>query len=262
MWRAPLSHNVTPVDSLHLHVPTAAIIVIGNEILSGKVADCNSPYLIRALRALGVDVRRVTVIPDDVARIAEEVAYCRGRWTWVFTTGGVGPTHDDVTMAGVALGVEAPLVRHPDMERLVKMKYGDAPNAAALKMAEVPQGTTLIYSAAFSYPVTCFDNLFIFPGVPETLVRKFEATQERFRSVPFHLTEIYVTVDEAEIAAALTQTAAAFPALRLGSYPRLDQPDYKVVLTLESKDVTCVEEAARLLRALLPHDSIRPPAHC
>ncbi len=104
---------------------TAGIILIGNEILSGKTTDLNAAYLCRELRALGVDVRRVTVIPDEVELIGKEIAEFARSFDYVFTSGGVGPTHDDVTMEGIAKGLGVPVVQHPELVARLRRGYGD-----------------------------------------------------------------------------------------------------------------------------------------
>src|SRR5262249_15544468 len=122
---------------------TAGIVLIGNEILSGKVVDANAAYLCRELRQLGVDVRRIAVIPDEVDLIARTVAEFSRSFDIVFTSGGVGPTHDDVTIEGVARAFETRVVRHPDLVRLLDGFYRGELNEARLKMAEVPDGAEL-----------------------------------------------------------------------------------------------------------------------
>src|SRR5216110_2921373 len=104
---------------------TAGIILVGNEILSGKIADANAAYLCRELRALGVDVRRISVIPDEISLIAQEVVAFSRAHDVVFTSGGVGPTHDDVTIEGVALGFGVRAAVHPEFEALLRTVYGD-----------------------------------------------------------------------------------------------------------------------------------------
>ncbi|HZR46192.1 MAG TPA: competence/damage-inducible protein A [Candidatus Manganitrophaceae bacterium] len=235
---------------------TAAIIIIGNEILSGKVADRNSAYLSRELRNLGVDLRRIVVVPDEVSVIAEEIASCRKRFDLIFTSGGVGPTHDDVTMEGVAAGVERPLIHHDILDQLLRKVYSGELNAAHMKLADVPEGIELLYSDHLRIPVLHFGNIYIFPGIPELLVRKFEAIKERFRESPFHLNKIFLTREEEAIADHLNASLRRFPRLLLGSYPILHHPDYKVILTLESKDRSYLEEATKLLLSLLPAESI------
>src|SRR5499427_11150570 len=122
---------------------TAGIILICNEILSGKVMDANASYLCRELRALGVEVRRISVIPDEVDVIASEVAAYSGAFDVVFTSGGVGPTHDDVTIEGVARALGVPVVRDPRLVSMLERFYRDRRQElteARLKMAEVPEG--------------------------------------------------------------------------------------------------------------------------
>jgi molybdenum cofactor synthesis domain-containing protein len=238
--------------------PIAAILVIGDEILSGKVVDQNSPYLARTLRALGVDVGRMVVIPDKVERIAEEVAYLRARFAPIFTTGGVGPTHDDVTMEGIAAGVGTSVIRHPALEKRLRERYGDQINAAYLRLADVPDGAELIDAPGLRSPVIRYEQFFIFPGIPEHCVRKFEAIKERFRTTPFHLAKILIDVREEAIADILSQAVATFPSLHLGSYPQSGTPNDQVLLTLESKEIGQVREAEAFLRSRLPQGRIRP----
>ena len=235
---------------------SAAIIVIGNEILSGKVADINAPYLTRELRALGVDVRRITVVPDQVDLIAEEIAHCQNKYHLIFTSGGVGPTHDDVTMEGIAKGVRRPLIRHPTLSRLLKTVYEGDLNPAQEKLAYVPEGTGLLHAEGLRVPVLRFQNIYIFPGIPNLLVRKFEAIKERFRETPFHLRKIFLTADEALIAEDLNKVLRIYPHLLLGSYPILHHPEYKVILTLESKDQSYLEGATQSLLSFLPKELI------
>src|SRR5262245_20670134 len=118
---------------------SAGIIIIGNEILSGKVTDTNAPFLTRELRALGVDLKRILTIPDDLDEIAAAVREFRPRYDIVFTSGGVGPTHDDVTIEGIARGFGWRVVRHPIIEARLREFYKEHVNDARLKMAEVPE---------------------------------------------------------------------------------------------------------------------------
>jgi molybdenum cofactor synthesis domain-containing protein len=233
----------------------AAILIIGNEILSGKVIDRNSLYLCRELRGLGVAVMRVVVVPDVPALIAEEIRLCRG-FDLVFTTGGVGPTHDDVTMEGIALGLGTPLIHHPVLTELLKELHGERINRAHLKLAEVPEGTELVYTDGVRFPVTRVGNIYVFPGVPELLKKKFEAIKDRFREAPFYLKRIFLKGREEEIACHLDATLRSFPDLLLGSYPEWANPDHDIFLTLESKDPQYLDAALRRLLDLLPRESI------
>lgn len=234
----------------------AAIIIIGNEVLSGKTTDVNTPFLTRELRALGVNVRRVTVITDDVDEIAETVRTYLKSYDLIFSCGGIGPTHDDVTMAGIALGVGRPLIQHAFLLEQLKKNYGPELNTAQLKMTEVPEGTELISNEALRVPVLHFKQLYIFPGIPELVVRKFNAIKEIFRELPFHLVKIYIALQESAIAAQMHEVLEQYPLLQLGSYPKLNKSDHKIVLTLESKEKPYLNQALQALLVLLPADAV------
>jgi len=231
---------------------TAGILIIGNEVLSGKVTDENSPYLVRELRSLGVDVRRIVTIPDEIPIIMEVVRDMARAHDLLFTTGGVGPTHDDVTIAAIARAFHRRLVRHPLLEEALRRHYEAGITAAQLRMAEVPEGSRLLGAEDFSLPVVAYENVFIFPGIPETVRRKFACIREQFREAPYVLRRIYLRCDEGEIATDLYGTIERFPSLQLGSYPILHNPDHSVLLTLESKRAGEVEQAVQFLLEHLP----------
>jgi molybdenum cofactor synthesis domain-containing protein len=234
----------------------AAIIVIGNEILSGKVVDTNAPFLTRELRAIGVTLKRILTIPDEIDEIAAAVQEFRPRYDVVFTSGGVGPTHDDVTMEGIAKGLGRPLVRHPAIESRLREFYKEHVNDARLKMSEVPEGAELLVDGRLGFPTVKCENFYILPGIPELFEQKFEALRERFTATPYTLRVVYTREGEGSIAEHLNATLAAFPELLLGSYPKLSHPEYTVKLTLESKDPEYVDRALAHLLRLLPAEAI------
>ena len=215
---------------------TAGIVVIGDEILSGKFADENAAFLIRELRGLGVDLRRITVIPDELDEIADTVPWHSARFDHVFTSGGVGPTHDDVTIAGIARGFATGVVRHPELEAKVRAYWG-------AKLADVPDGAELVYGVDRVWPVLAFRNVFILPGVPALFRRKFHDISDRFRTEPVVLARVYVAADEGAIAPSLDAVVAGFGDVKLGSYPRFDEREYKVLVTLEGRDAARVAAA-------------------
>jgi FAD synthetase len=235
---------------------SAGIIVIGNEILSGKVVDTNSPYLCQELRALGVDVRRIVVVPDDIAIIAADVATFARTFDYVFTTGGVGPTHDDVTIEAIASGLQRPVIVHPDLDALLQKYWADRPSAARQKMASVPAGAQLLMEPSLPIPVLLVENVYIFPGIPQLFQRKFDSIKERFRDMPYHARCVYVTAPESSFSHLLDTLVREFPELMLGSYPEVKNPDYRVKLTLESKDPTYLARAYERLLVLLPPQDI------
>ncbi len=235
---------------------TAGIVLIGNELLSGKVVDANAAYLCRQFRELGVEVRKVSVIPDEVDLIAREVREFRAAYTWVFTSGGVGPTHDDVTIEGIARAVGVRVVRHPELVGRLEELYKGRLNPARLKMAEIPDGAELLAMDSLIVPVLAIGNVFVFPGVPEIFRQKFEAIKERFRERPFLLRSVYVRIGEGSLAEHLNAMLQAFPDLLCGSYPEFSNPDYRVRVTLESKEPDYLERALRHLLDRLPLDAV------
>jgi molybdenum cofactor synthesis domain-containing protein len=235
---------------------TAAIIVIGNEILSGKVVESNAAFLATELRALGVSLQRILVIPDDLDAIGAAVRTYHSAFDSVFTSGGVGPTHDDVTIAGVARGLGRRVIRHPLLEEKIREYSGDTISEARLKMAEIPEGAELVFEGSLNFPIVLVENIYILPGIPELFRDKFLAMKSRFAVDPYFMRVIYARAIESSIAQYLNATLEAFPLLQLGSYPKLADPEYRVRVTLESKDRDYVDRAFDHLVAQLPPETI------
>ena len=234
--------------------PTAAVLVIGNEILSGKVEDQNARYLIGELRRLGVSLRRIEVIPDVTAEIAARVRAVSPTVDHLFTSGGVGPTHDDVTLRAVAEAFDLPVARHPELEALLRDRYGARLHERDLLMADLPVGARLEHGPggpATTWPVVVVRNVWILPGVPSIFRRKFETVRELFRAAPIHARAVYSREGEGPIAAFLDETVAAFPTVEVGSYPHLEAPDYSVKITLDGRDRAAVDAATTHLVARL-----------
>jgi molybdenum cofactor synthesis domain-containing protein len=235
---------------------TAGVVVIGNEILSGKVVDTNSPFLAQELRKLGVALRGIVTIPDELDLIASTVRDFHERFDHVFTSGGVGPTHDDVTIEGIARGLGRRVIRHPEMESNIRRFVPGELNAAHLKMAEVPEGAELLQDENLNFPTIRVENIYILPGIPEILRKKFAGLRALFADSPYHLKVIYTSFSESMIAESLNQTVVEFPELLLGSYPKIGDPEYMVKLTMESKDGQYVQRAFDRLLFLLPAGSV------
>lgn len=223
---------------------TAAILVIGNEILTGKVEDSNARFLTGELFELGVHLKRIHVVPDEVDAIADAVRSLAPGHDHVFTSGGVGPTHDDVTVAGIAKALGREIVRVEPIARVLRKHYGERCNDDVLRMAEAPAGFELIECCDHYWPVLAVENIVILPGVPEIFRRKFTSIRERFRSTPFAVRVLHTTLDEGLLAAHLNRITAAFPDVAVGSYPQFTDPSWKVRITLESKDAAAVDKAA------------------
>lgn len=236
---------------------SAGMAVIGNEILSGKTVDTNSSFLAKELRRIGVTLRQIAVIPDELPVIADTVRDFHGRFDLVFTSGGVGPTHDDITIEGVAIALDRKVVRHPQLEAKLRAYLNGRPaNAAYLKMAEAPEGAELIADGGVRFPTVKVENVYVLPGIPDIFQQKFLALKGRFAVDPYHLKVLYTREYESVVAGFLNETLRAFPDLMLGSYPRNDDPEYRVKITLESKDAGYVERAFRHLLTLLPRECV------
>jgi molybdenum cofactor synthesis domain-containing protein len=233
------------------HPPTAGVVIIGNEILTGKVADSNSPFLCKELTFLGLDLARIITIPDDFELIGRVVREFSESFTWVFTSGGIGPTHDDMTIPAIAAGFGLRAVRHPVLEASIRRHYKERMTEDHLLMALVPEGAQLIEVEGLFFPQVMFRNILILPGVPQLLQYKFNAIKNRFRGQPIVLREIFMQADEGIIAASLRETQARHPGLLIGSYPNFSRAEYSVKVTLESRDAAVVNTALTELQGRL-----------
>lgn len=231
---------------------TAGIIIIGNEILSGKVQDTNSSFLVSELRSLGVNVRCIMVIPDEIGIIGRTTREFSEQFTYVFTSGGVGPTHDDITMEGVAAGFGRSLVRHSGIVDLFHQRYGGLVNEAVLKMALIPEGAEVIDFGNLRFPLIRFRNIYIFPGIPSYLRERFAAIRETFRSSSFYGKRIYLNANESDVAETLNRVVAAFGDITFGSYPILDNPGYKIIITADSRSEESLQKAVQEFLGALP----------
>ncbi|HXE73859.1 MAG TPA: molybdopterin-binding protein [Candidatus Nitrosotenuis sp.] len=242
-----------------MSVKTAAVVIIGNEILTGKVADANTPYITRRLWELGVEVRQVVVVPDEVEEIARAVKEASGRCDVVFTSGGVGPTHDDVTMEGVARAFDCEVHKHSYLENLLSKHFqGEELTRARGRLAEIPDAARLIIRDSSSFPQVVCHNVYILPGVPELFRQRFELLAETFRGEPYQLRQIQVEADETDVAPILNRAVRRFQEVRMGSYPYpVGQDDegrlrWKVKLTLESRDAGQLQQCLDFLLENLP----------
>lgn len=236
--------------------PTAGILLIGNELLSGKIKDENAAFLAERLRELGVVLERVLVIPDRVELIGAEVREMSARYDYVFTSGGVGPTHDDVTLEGIAAAFDVELYLEPKLTDILKTYFAERLTDAHLRMARIPHGSTLIWPPENPWPVYTYHNVFIFPGVPSILQSKFNAIAERFRAATIYLRSVYVSTQEGDIADNLERLERDLDVM-IGSYPRTHRDaDYRVRVTVESRNAEQVDLAVDQLLSSLDEDAL------
>ena len=238
---------------------TAAALIIGNEILSGKIVDTNTTFLARTLFALGIELRRVVVCPDEIDTIAEDLSALRGAHDLVFTSGGVGPTHDDVTIEGVAASFERPVVRSEAVEKMVRHYYGDRATEAHFRMANMPEGAEMIRSSNAPWPTVVIENVFVLPGVPEIFELKLVDLRKRLdQGHEFHSQAVYTLSGEGEIASLLERIAKDFPEVMVGSYVKWKAEDYRTKVTFDGNDPDSVSKAAdTLVKELAPAQFVR-----
>lgn len=231
----------------------AEVVVVGNEILSGKVGDENGPYLATELRALGVVLERITTIPDVLDTIAATVREASARADFVLTSGGVGPTLDDLTFEGVARAFGRPVRRFPELASIIRDFFGATTTDAHLAMADLPDESELVFTDGLKFPVVRVRNVYVFPGSPAIFRKKWRGVRDRFRGDPFVLRRVYTTLEEGLLSPHLDRLQEEEPHVAIGSYPTFDDPRYAVMVTLESTDAAVVARAlARLLASLDP----------
>lgn len=251
----------TPSSSHSVH--TIGIVVIGNEVLSAKVRDENTPYLLERLTRAGLKVVEVAMVPDVVARMAEVIRDFAARCDLVITTGGVGPTHDDCTWQAVAKALDRPLRMHQELIDRVEQKTGQTMSAEQRRMALLPEGTQL-YTADGRWPMLQVANVLVLPGVPSMVASRVEALCSRLGRPRPWLASVYFACDEWTCVTAIDGVVAAFPHVEVGSYPIFHDADHRLKLTFESHDEADVQAAVAHVTAGIGADRLvrvswRPP---
>ena len=239
---------------------TAAALLIGNELLAGKVVDENLPVLARELWQLGITLREVRVVRDEVETIAAAVRELGPRHTYLFTTGGIGPTHDDVTVDAVAHAFGVRLVSDPVLEAILRASHPEScPTASQLRMARVPEGGELVGGGDGVWPTVRMENVYLFPGIPPYFRERFASLRATLRGTPFIYLCLHTTLGEGRIAEELRQTAEAYPEVEIGSYPAVGRDDYRVRITFAGRDPAAVAAARDAVRRRLPDEAMVEP---
>ena len=237
----------------------AAALIIGNEILTGKIEDTNTRALGRFLFELGITLRRVVVVPDEMDAIVGTLNDLRAAHDLVFTSGGVGPTHDDITIDAVARALGVEVIRSEEMAARIREHFGDRTTEEHLRMADMPAGSALLRSAKVAWPTVVAENVHILPGVPAIFESKLEGLRERLdEGARFWNHTIYTTCDEGSVAALLGSLSEAHPSVDIGSYPVFDEPDYRVRVTFDARDPDASRAAAdALVAGIAPEEFVR-----
>ena len=235
---------------------TAAILIIGDEILSGRTADTNLNHIATWLGRIGIRVMEARVVPDIEAEIVAAVNAVRARYTYVFTTGGIGPTHDDITADSVGKAFGLPVFYHPDAYALLDAHYkpGDF-NEARKRMARTPEGASLIDNPVSKAPGFQIGNVFVMAGIPRVMQAMLDSLQPRLTGGrPLIARTVSVHLPEGRIAAPLGALQARFPDVAMGSYPFYRNERYGASIVLrceeESRLDVAVLEAIAMLKAL------------
>lgn len=206
--------------------PTAAMLVIGDEILSGRTRDANAHHLAGELSRVGVDLREIRVVPDDHAVIVDALDALRERYTYVFTSGGIGPTHDDITADAVAAAFGVGIEVRDDARALLEeamARRGVTVTAEQLRMARVPDGATLIANSRSGAPGFTIGNVHVMAGVPSIFVAMLDALLPTLATgTPLRSREVRFEVGESRVSAQLRELAERLPDVSIGSYPFSD----------------------------------------
>ena len=232
---------------------TACLIIIGNEILSGRTVDANLPYIARKLGEIGVRMMEVRVVADDEAAIVEAVNACRARYTYVFTTGGIGPTHDDITAASVAKAFRRRYGRHPEAERRLLAYYPpERVNPARMKMADMPEGAELIDNPVSVAPGFRVENVHVLPGVPKIMQAMLDGLLPSLKGgAKVGSRAITVFAPEGDVAnAGLGDIQARFPTLEIGSYPFWRPEGPGTTIVFRGTEAAAIDQAAEALLGL------------
>lgn len=236
---------------------TAAFLLIGNELLSGKVEEANLRPLAQVLRVLGVNLVVTSVVRDDPEVIAGEVTRLRGMADVVFTSGGIGPTHDDVTIESVADAFGVKTVTPPHLAARLRKVYGPDCTDAHLRMALVPEGAELLDDTERNWPLIRMHNVWILPGIPELFRSKLNAVRTHLRGHHPYCSEwVKVHWEEVRLKEHLDAIVSEHPGVEVGSYPKWFSDEYKTQVTFDAQSQELVTDALRSLVARLPKSAI------
>ena len=220
------------------------LIIIGDEILSAQIQEKNLKYMLRNLAVSGYKVSEARIISDDLNLIKETILKLSSTYEFVITSGGVGPTHDDLTIDAIAEAFDVPLVVYRNLEDHLKRFFKEKITDDILKMAQLPEGADVIMKEEYEWPVIKMKNCFILPGVPQIFQKKFDHVLQLLPRVEkYYYASVYSIADESEFSDSLRKIDEKYPNVIVGSYPVIDEPEYKTQLTLKSKEKDVLGES-------------------
>jgi molybdenum cofactor synthesis domain-containing protein len=232
---------------------TAGVIIIGNEILSGRTQDLNVSYIGKNLEKLGIVLTEVIVIPDIEETIIDKVKAYSENYDYVFTTGGIGPTHDDITTASIAKAFEVKLLRNPEAVACMERYYDPGTmTEARLKMADIPEGASLIENSVSGAPAFQINNVFVLAGVPDIMRAMFDALIDRLiGGPPILTTSVCTNLTESKLAEGMTKIQNECEEVSIGSYPYFKRGKLGVNIVLRSIDKSLLLKQAELIEVLI-----------
>lgn len=227
-----------------------AIVIIGDEILNGQVDDENLPFMIQQFAQAGYPPREVRIIRDEIDVIAESVRELLAHYTYVVTAGGVGPTHDDVTHAGVARAFDVPLERNSAMLAFLGARHSDDESANVTRMAMLPQGSQILGHEDGRWPIIRKQNCFMLPGLPQALRDKIPRLISLLpRVAPAWVAAVYLNAEEVLFAHWLHELQQKHDAVTIGSYPVLHDSEFKTRVSITSESRDAVHSIVSLIEA-------------
>jgi molybdenum cofactor synthesis domain-containing protein len=234
-------------------IVTAGILVIGDEILSGRTKDKNIGFIAEYLTNIGIDLKEVRVVSDDEPEIIAALDALRGRYNYVFTTGGIGPTHDDITADAVAKAFGVSIDHHPEVVARFQERFGADLNEARLRMARIPEGADLIQSATILAPGFKIENVIVMAGVPSIMQAMMDIVAPKLKSGVRMLSDtVRADSREGDIGGPLREVARAHPDAIIGSYPFLDDAGKpNVNLVVRSRDQGKLDAAMAAVKEML-----------
>lgn len=234
-------------------ISTAAVLVIGDEILSGRTKDKNVGYIADRLTEVGIDLKQVRIVSDERDEIVDALNALRTRYTYVFTTGGIGPTHDDITADSVAAAFDVPIdVDQRAVDVMLERYEQSELTEARLRMARIPEGAELIANPVSKAPGFNIGNVFVMAGVPSIMHAMMDDVVPRLKAGRIvHSLSIEAGMGEGAVAKQLSALQDAFPDISIGSYPYQRDGKFQTSLVLRSRNADRVAEAAEQLKTIL-----------
>ncbi len=235
--------------------PTAAVLLIGDEILSGRTKDRNLGYIADYMTALGIDLKEARVVADDESEIADAVNALRSKYTYVFTTGGIGPTHDDITADSVARAFGVTIDHDPRAVEILKAWYaeiGREVTPARMRMARIPEGAELIENPISKAPGIHIGNVFVMAGIPKVMHAMLDAVAPKLqKGAPVLSRSVSANIGEGDIGGPLKEIQERFPEVTIGSYPFEVRSGFGSNIVVRSRDKRALDVAFADVEAMI-----------